>query len=159
MNLRNFYTNSCFSRSGNPLRIFQQSYHVCVNLENLGKLPVQDVLRRYWWMCFIDFWNFLTIHVFGVKESIADISTELPCLGDLENPGWPSGPTRTWRYWWLCLVDFLKFLHHLCFWGQQIIWWHSYWATMFGRPQKFRSPSGSRSFLGYPNIRSLTKKL
>ena len=38
-------------------------------------------------MCLIDFWNFLTIHVFGVKESIADISTELPCLGDLENPG------------------------------------------------------------------------
>ena len=29
----------------------------------------------------------MTIHVFGVKESIADISTELPCLGDLENPG------------------------------------------------------------------------
>ena len=37
-------------------------------------------------MCLIDFRNFLTIHVFGVKESIADISTELPCLGDLENP-------------------------------------------------------------------------
>ena len=53
---------------------------------------------------------------------------------------------------------FLKFLHHLCFWGQRIIWWHSYWATMFGRPQKFRSPSGSRGFRGYPNIRSLTKK-
>ena len=29
----------------------------------------------------------MTIHVFGVKESIPDISTELPCLGDLENPG------------------------------------------------------------------------
>ena len=29
---------------------------------------------------------------------------------------------------------------------------------MFGRPQKFRSPSGSRGFRGYPNIRSLTKK-
>ena len=38
-------------------------------------------------MCLIHFLNFLTIHVFGVKESIADISTELPCLGDLENPG------------------------------------------------------------------------
>ena len=38
-------------------------------------------------MCLIDFWNFLTIHVFGVKESIADISTELPCLGDLGKPG------------------------------------------------------------------------
>ena len=32
-------------------------------------------------MCLKDFRNFLTIHVFGVKESIADISTELPCLG------------------------------------------------------------------------------
>ena len=32
-------------------------------------------------MCFIDFRNFVTIHVFGVKESIADISTKLPCLG------------------------------------------------------------------------------
>ena len=38
-------------------------------------------------MYLIDFGNFLTIQVFGVKESIADISTELPCLGDLENPG------------------------------------------------------------------------
>ena len=38
-------------------------------------------------MCLINFWNFLTIHVFGVEESIADISTELPRLGDLENPG------------------------------------------------------------------------
>ena len=25
---------------------------------------------------------------------------------------------------------FLKFLHYLCFWGQRILWWHSYWATM-----------------------------
>ena len=32
---------------------------------------------------------------------------------------------------------FLKFRHHLCFWGQGILWWHSYWATMFERPQKF----------------------
>ena len=32
-------------------------------------------------MCLTDFRNFLTIHVFGVKESIADIYTELPCLG------------------------------------------------------------------------------
>ena len=27
---------------------------------------------------------------------------------------------------------FLKFLHYLCFWGQGILCWHSYWATMFG---------------------------
>ena len=42
---------------------------------------------RYWWLCLIDFWNFFTIYVFEVKESIAYIPTELPCLGDLENPG------------------------------------------------------------------------
>ena len=34
----------------------------------------------------MDFHNFDTVHVFKVEESIADISTELPCLRDLENP-------------------------------------------------------------------------
>ena len=34
----------------------------------------------------MDFHNFDTVYVFKVKESIADISTELPCLCDLENP-------------------------------------------------------------------------
>ena len=29
----------------------------------------------------------MTIHVFGIKEAIAEISTELPCLGDLKIPG------------------------------------------------------------------------
>ena len=31
--------------------------------------------------------NFFSIHVFEVKESIADIPSELRYLGDLENPG------------------------------------------------------------------------
>ena len=48
---------------------------------------------------------------------------------------------------------FLKFLHYLCFWGQGIRCWHSYWATMLGQPRKFRSPSRSRGFWSYPNIR------
>ena len=34
----------------------------------------------------MDFHNFDTVNVFKVEESIADISTELPCLRDLENP-------------------------------------------------------------------------
>ena len=34
----------------------------------------------------MDFHNFFCIYVLEVKESIADISNELPCLGDLENP-------------------------------------------------------------------------
>ena len=33
------------------------------------------------------FSQFFIISVLGVKEAIADISTELPCLSDLENPG------------------------------------------------------------------------
>ena len=42
---------------------------------------------RYWWLCLINFWNFFTIYVFEVREFISDIPTELPCSGDLENPG------------------------------------------------------------------------
>ena len=42
---------------------------------------------RYWWLCLINFWNFPIIYVFEGEESISDIPTELPCFGDLENPG------------------------------------------------------------------------
>ena len=31
--------------------------------------------------------NLFEIYIFEVKESISDISIELPCSGDLENPG------------------------------------------------------------------------
>ena len=34
----------------------------------------------------MDFHNFDIVYVFRVEESITDISTELPCLRDLENP-------------------------------------------------------------------------
>ena len=34
----------------------------------------------------MDFHNFFTIYVFQVKEFMADIHTELPCLSDLKNP-------------------------------------------------------------------------
>ena len=38
-------------------------------------------------MCLIDFHNFFIVYVFEVKKSISDIPTELPCSGDLKNPG------------------------------------------------------------------------
>ena len=38
---------------------------------------------------------------------------------------------------------FLKFLHYLCFRGQRIHFWYSYWTTMFGWPRKSRSTSGA----------------
>ena len=36
---------------------------------------------------FISSYNLFDIYVFEVKKSIVDIPTELPCSGDLENPG------------------------------------------------------------------------
>ena len=43
--------------------------------------------QRYLWFCLIDLGNFFTIYVSEIKESIADIPIELPCFGDLGNPG------------------------------------------------------------------------
>ena len=74
-----------FSRSRNQLLTFLLSYHVRVT----SKIQVNFRYRRYskvyWWFCLMNFWNFFNIHVFGVKKSIADIPTELPCSSDLEN--------------------------------------------------------------------------
>ena len=95
--------------------------------------------RRYWWLCLIDFWNFFTIYVFEVKESIADIPTELPCSGDLENPG--QFPVQ--EVLMILSCEFSQFLQYWCFWGQGIQCRHSYWATMFEWPRKSRSTSGS----------------
>ena len=43
-------------------------------------------IRRYWWLCSIDFHNFFTIYVFEVKEFDAGISTELPYYSRFECP-------------------------------------------------------------------------
>ena len=64
----------------------------------------------------MDFYNFNSIYVFKVKESIADIPTELPCLSDLENPS-----QLTVREVLMILsYKFLKFSHYSCFRGQGI---------------------------------------
>ena len=58
------------------------------DLENLGQLPVQQVLGGSGdCTCLINFHSSFTIHVFEGKESISGSPTELPCSGDLENPG------------------------------------------------------------------------
>ena len=72
-----------FSRSRNPLMTFLLSYDVWVT----SIIQVNFRFERYWWFCLMNFWNFHTIRVFEIRESIADISTELPCLDNLENPG------------------------------------------------------------------------
>ena len=75
-----------FSRSGNSFLIFLLSYHVRVTL----KIQVNFRYRRYLKVLMIlsyGFSQFLQYLCFQVKEFIADIPTELLCLGDLENPG------------------------------------------------------------------------
>ena len=75
-----------FSRSGNSFLIFLLSYHVRVTL----KIKVNFRFRRYLKVT-DDFilWIFTISSVFitfKVKEFIADIPSELLCLGDVENP-------------------------------------------------------------------------
>ena len=74
-----------FSKSGNPLQIFLQSCHVWVTL----KIQVDFRFNTYSGVLVIVSCGFFeisfTIYVFEVRESFADIPTELPCLGDLKN--------------------------------------------------------------------------
>ena len=69
--------------SWNSLLTFLLSYHVWVT----SKIQVNFRFERYWWYCLINCWNSQTFHVFEVRESIADISTELSCSSYLKNLG------------------------------------------------------------------------
>ena len=125
-----FTQHFIFSSSRDLLLTFLLSHDVWVT----SKIQVNSWFEGYWWFCLINFWNFHTIHVFEVRESIADVSTELPCLGYLANPGrlQVQRSTRTRRNWWMCCIDFREISSILYrFWGQGIFCWHSYWATMF----------------------------
>ena len=76
---------------------------------------------RYCWLCPIDFWNFLTIYVFEVGESISDIATQLLCSGYSENPG----QFLVQEVLMILSYEFWKILQYLCFRGQGIHCWHS----------------------------------
>ena len=62
------------------------------------------------------FRNFFGIYVFEVKKSIADISTEVSCLGELKNPG--QLPVQVVLM--ILSYGFFKYLYLLCFRGQEI---------------------------------------
>ena len=64
----------------------------------------------------MDFHNFDIVHVFKVDEPNADVSTELPCLRDLENSS--QLPVR--EVLMILSYEFLKFSHYSCFLGQGI---------------------------------------
>ena len=95
-------------KSRNPLLTFLLSYHVWV----ISKIQVNFRFERYWWYCLMNCWNFQTIHVFEVRESIADISTELLCLSYLENLGqlpvqWYLGGTDNFTWWIFTIISSL----------------------------------------------------
>ena len=52
---------------------------------------------------------------------------------------------------------FFKFLHYLCFLGQGILWWHSYWATMFGRTSQIQVTLRFKRFSRLPKHSFLDK--
>ena len=62
----------------------------------------------------MDFHNFYPIYFFKVKESTADIPTELLCLNDLENPS--KLPVR--KVLMILSYKLLKFSDYSCFRGQ-----------------------------------------
>ena len=103
-----------------------------------SQLPVQEVLMILSYE-FLKFLHYLCFRGRGIHCWHSYWATMF---------GWPrksrstSGTGGTWRYWWLCLIEFLTFLDYLCFWGQGIHCRHFYRANMFGWPRKSRSTSG-----------------
>ena len=58
-------------------------------------------------VCYSFFFEIFWLFMFWGQKFQWDISTELPCLADLENLGQlPSDSRVTQRYWWLYLMDF-----------------------------------------------------
>ena len=151
----NFHTNHAFEVRESIACWY--SYRATIfDLENPGRLPVQHVLggtdecvswivEISWLFMFLGSMNPLQIFLYSYHTWVTSkIQTDF----------------RFNRYSEvLAFCRFSKLLHYLGFWSQEILCWHSYWATMFMGPQKFRSPSGSLGFRGYPNILSLTEML
>ena len=142
--LINFEISSVFmfSRSRNPLLTFLLSYHVRVT----SKIQVNFRYRRYSKVLMILSYKFLKfLSVFMFLRSRNPFLTFLLSY-HVRVTSKIQVNFRYRRYSKVLMIlsyKFLKFLQYLCFWGQEIHFWHSYWATMFGWPWKSRSTSGT----------------
>ena len=97
-----------FSRSGNPLLIFLQSYHVWV----ISKIQVNFRFKTYSEVLVnvsFRFLKFLDYPCFSGQRLNCWYSYRATMFGWPQKSRLTSGPTRIRRYWWLCLVDFLNF--------------------------------------------------
>ena len=102
MNFRNLFTIHVFEGE-ESISDIPTELPCSIDLENPGRLPVQDVL--------MNFRNFFTIHVFKGGESISDIATELPFFGDLGN----TGQLPVQEVLMIVSYKFSKFLQYSCF--------------------------------------------
>ena len=101
-------------------------------LENLGQLPVQEVL---WGTddCVLLIFTISSVFMFSRSRNpflIFLLSYHVRMTSKIQVN------FRFRRYWWFCLIIFLKFSHYSRFWGQGIHCWYFYRATMFGWPRK-----------------------
>ena len=154
------FTLFMFSRSGNPLLIFLQSYHVW----ETSKIQVDFRFKTYSEVLVNVSYSFLKFLDYSCFKNLGSMNPLLIFLQSYHV--WVTSKIQVdFRFntysevLVIVCCGFLKFLHYLCFWGQGILSWHSYWATMFGGPRKIRSPSGPRGFWSHPNIRFSTKML
>ena len=109
-----------FSRVGNPFLIFLLSYHVPVT----SKIQVNFRYRRYLKVLMIvpdefsKFFHYLCFREWGIHFRYSHWATMFR---------WPrksrstSGTGGTWRYWWLCLMNFRNFFTIYVFEGGKSI--------------------------------------
>ena len=112
------------------------------DLENAGQLPVHEVLEGTY-DCVLQIFKISSLYMFLRPRN------PLPTFLLSYNVRLTSKIQVNFRYRRnskvLMIVShwFSKFLHYICFSGQGIHCRHSYWATIFGRPRKSRSTSGT----------------
>ena len=102
------------SRSGNPLLIFLQSYHVWVT----SKIQVEFRFKTYAEVLVNVSYRFLILFdysCFWVQEIHCWYFYRATMFGWPRKSRYTSGSTRTRRYCWLCLVEFWNFFTNYVF--------------------------------------------
>ena len=82
INFWQFLHYLCFQGRGNPLLTFLLIYNVWGTLENLGRLPVQEVLEDYGLMTFVPWQKCSTLFMFSrlARKDCVIFLHELPCF-------------------------------------------------------------------------------
>ena len=149
------FTLFMFARSGNPLLIFLQSYHVWVT----SKIQVDFRFKTYSEVLvnvFYRFLKFLDYSCFRGQGIHCWYFYRATMFEWPRQSRYTPVSTRTRRYWWLCLVEFWNFFTIYVFEVREFFADIPTELPCSRDLEKCRSPSGSRGYRSYPNIRFLT---